>query len=427
MIKRINALTNSLFIALIFLAINSCKKDGTSNHKETLEIKNWYEELTRKNPFSELQPEWESISIVKFENQNVYELRFRNPDALAVLDGGKGNPDNKINADIRLLVFKDLSTDKITDGCYMLILPEAKRQVTAMHYKEMKDFNGKVIFYTMEGKLANGWQYAGGRLTQRIAPDLQSLNASAKLASKLAESTGKGQTMIYIPPPCVTSVPVWSESCITVGNYTSCTYYISEYICFDGPVPPDGGGGGYEPPASNGGYGGTGAGTVSNQINNFTMDKEIQKQYPKFTELIKSLEGFVKNDQKVMDALKKWSGLSEQKILEKIKFGQGPEIALKDLDGKFGYFNESEDPNVINIDASWARGLEIANLIETKQATAFLLAVTVLHELVHLTRAENGLDRKYEYGFGFEQSAFGIIVEDNGIAPYKLMYRLFKK
>lgn len=162
-------------------------------------------------------------------------------------------------------------------------------------------------------------------------------------------------------------------------------------------------------------------------VNNFVLDKATQDKYPKFTDLIKRLENFVANDKRVMDALIKWSGYNREQILDKIKFGQGPTIVVKEMTGKYGYFDKGENPNVINIDASWVRGLESANLLETQEATGFFLGVTVLHEFVHQARSVNGLDRNYEYGYGFEQSAFGLIIENDGMAPYNYRFRLYKK
>lgn len=175
------------------------------------------------------------------------------------------------------------------------------------------------------------------------------------------------------------------------------------------------------PPGPGGGTGST------SSVGNFIIDKSTQDKYPKFTDLIKRLESFVANDKKVMDALIKWSGYNREQILEKVKFGQGPTITVKELTGKYGYFDRAENPDVINIDASWVRGLETANLLETQEATGFLLAVTALHEFVHQSRAANGLDRNYEYGYGFEQSAFGLIIENDGAAPYNYRFRLYKK
>ncbi|SFG60976.1 hypothetical protein [Pedobacter insulae] len=157
-------------------------------------------------------------------------------------------------------------------------------------------------------------------------------------------------------------------------------------------------------------------------INQFILDFLSQKKYPKFTNLIKELKNNVQNDKKILDALKDWSGLTESKILEKLAFGEGPTIVVKDLTGRYGYFDRNENPNVINIDASWVRGLEAANLLSTRQATAFLLGVTVLHEFVHQARAANNLDRNYEYGNAFEKSAFGLVIHGENAGNYSYIF-----
>lgn len=127
-----------------------------------------------------------------------------------------------------------------------------------------------------------------------------------------------------------------------------------------------------------------------------------------------------------MDALIYWSGYSEQQIKEKLKFKEGPMIVIKELNGDIGYFNHNEGLDVINIDISWVRGLEQAYLTSTKEATAFLLAVTILHELVHQGRYANELDKyTWEYGYGFEESAFGMIINRTNAGKYS--YRLYKK
>lgn len=127
-----------------------------------------------------------------------------------------------------------------------------------------------------------------------------------------------------------------------------------------------------------------------------------------------------------MNSLKQWSGFSEAQILDQVEFGKGPNLVVKDLNGMFGYFKAGENPNVMNIDAIWVRGLEQANLVSTQKATAFLLAVTVLHEFVHQARTANGYPKdNYEYGAGFEELAFGLQINEVNASEYS--YRLYKK
>jgi len=181
------------------------------------------------------------------------------------------------------------------------------------------------------------------------------------------------------------------------------------------PVGPVTGGGGNTMP------------TTELGANRFVMKVPDQTKYPRFTAMVKGLHDFVKNDRKVLDALIKWSGFTEAEILNKIEFGKGPEIVIKDLgsSSEYGYFKGSENPNVVNINASWVNGLEAANLTSTQQATAFLLGVTLLHEFVHQARFANNLDRNYEYGAGFENSSFGVIINKDNAGKYS--YRMYQK
>lgn len=164
----------------------------------------------------------------------------------------------------------------------------------------------------------------------------------------------------------------------------------------------------------------------ANYINtNFMLDPLYASQYPRFTDLVKKLSSYVQSDTKVMEALMMYSGLTQTQIQEKVKYGTGPTIRIVEMTGLYGYFSKLENPNVINISASYVRGLEQSNLTSTKQATSFLLSVIVLHEFVHQARASQGLDRTYEYGIGFENVAYGLhITAENA---YQYSYRFYKK
>lgn len=125
-----------------------------------------------------------------------------------------------------------------------------------------------------------------------------------------------------------------------------------------------------------------------------------------------NLKTFVKENPKVMDALQKYSGLTKTQILDHLSFGQGPIINIVEMEGRIGQFKKENDNKTLEIRASYIRGLEQAVLQSTKEGTAFLLAVTILHEYVHYgnftgKRSEGA----YDFGFGFERDAFNVIVE----------------
>jgi len=139
------------------------------------------------------------------------------------------------------------------------------------------------------------------------------------------------------------------------------------------------GGGNPFPPIEEGG------GSVENENEwLLILSIEDQKKYPEFTKLVKGLRSYVATNKNVLDALMYYTELKEKEILEKLKFGKGPTIIIKDILEAYGRFNEFENYNILNIDASFVRGLEMAKLESTKQGTSFLLAVTILHEFVHM-------------------------------------------
>ena len=218
---------------------------------------------------------------------------------------------------------------------------------------------------------------------------------------------------------------------VIVWGYNNSTTS-SQYLPSQATMPPSGSnsdpnaGGNSNP---NGNYNpgnGYSGGTTSTTAGNFVLSVANQQQYPRFTTLVKDLLGYIQRDPKAMAALILYSGFNEQQIKDKVQFGKGPTIEVKELNGDFGYFNKSENPNVVNIDESWVRGLEQANLTSTQQATAFLLAVTILHEFVHQARNTNDLPRgPYEFGNGFELQTYGIIINGDNASNYS--YRFYKK
>ena len=163
-----------------------------------------------------------------------------------------------------------------------------------------------------------------------------------------------------------------------------------------------------------------------NATSNFELSDKDKKTYPKFSQLIQGLRSYVKKNKNVMDALLDYSGLSKEEILKYLEYDNGPQINVVEMNGRYGYFDGSEDVNAINVDKSWVLGYEKAQLNSTKQATGFVLAATLLHEFVHLSRNSKHLSEGiYDYGFGFEKGAFGgnIIDKENAIKLYKQYFK----
>ncbi|MDR6544581.1 hypothetical protein J2810_000621 [Chryseobacterium rhizosphaerae] len=148
---------------------------------------------------------------------------------------------------------------------------------------------------------------------------------------------------------------------------------------------------------------------------NFKMRRIDQIKYPKFTTIIKNLKEEIQNNPATLNRLVQLTGLTESQIIGSLTFGQGPTIKLvPNLTGpsgpNYGNFNPA-NPTFININLDFVLGLEQASLSSTRHATAFLLAVTVLHEFIHFGNYISGYDTNgNEMGNLFEISTYGIII-----------------
>jgi hypothetical protein len=158
----------------------------------------------------------------------------------------------------------------------------------------------------------------------------------------------------------------------------------------------------------------------------FELTDNYETLYPRFTEIVKNLKTFVKNNPKVLNALQKYSGFSKQQILDKLTYGSGPTIKVEEMTGKFGFYNKNNGLNTLHIRASYIRGLEQSFLESTKEATGFLLAVTILHEFVHLGTSQNNISEGvYDFGFGFERDAFNVLVSDENAGSVVIKFNSY--
>lgn len=139
--------------------------------------------------------------------------------------------------------------------------------------------------------------------------------------------------------------------------------------------------------------------------------------YPAFTSIVRNLKHFVKSNPRVLDALQNWSGFSKQEILNKLTYrtGNGPKIKIEDTGNTYGKYNNKDFPGILKIDKSTIWDLERSVVKHKKDAIAFLLSVTILHEFCHFGIAANGLKntgrfKMEEEGRAFEYMAFDVIV-----------------
>ena len=155
----------------------------------------------------------------------------------------------------------------------------------------------------------------------------------------------------------------------------------------------------------------------------FDLSDDYETKYPRFTNMVENLKTFVKENSKVLNALQKFSGFSKQQILNHLTYGQGPKIKVEEMRGRFGYYNKNNGNNTLHIRASYVRGLEAAFLQSTQECTAFFLAVTILHEYVHLGTSHNNISEGvYDFGTGFERDAFNVIIDSDNVGTVSIKY-----
>lgn len=117
--------------------------------------------------------------------------------------------------------------------------------------------------------------------------------------------------------------------------------------------------------------------------------------YPKFGQLVTlNIRDYVMNNPKILNALKKFSGLNERQISGFLQIGTGPQIVIKQITdprvypwGQPGYVYGNHDPDVpdiINIDMLTINYYEHENnWPEMEKALFTLLTQTLIHELSH--------------------------------------------
>lgn len=161
---------------------------------------------------------------------------------------------------------------------------------------------------------------------------------------------------------------------------------------------------------------------------NLKMRKIDQLKYPKFTTIIKNLKSEIENNPATLNRIVELTGLTQSQVLGSLTFGQGPTIRLvPNLTGpsgpNYGNFNPKE-PTYLNINLNFVLGLEQASLSSTVHATAFLLAVTILHEFIHFGNYISGYDTNgNEMGNLFEIATYGIIITHHNAGYYLIQLK----
>lgn len=152
------------------------------------------------------------------------------------------------------------------------------------------------------------------------------------------------------------------------------------------------------------------------------MDIEQIKQYTRAVAVVNDLPRLLSDNDKIWISLKYYTKSDYNSVSHYIKTNTMPKIVpvlnlVIHSTPCFGHTPTKDNmPNVgtgIEINQNLLQDLQSAKLKSTIYDTAFLLAVTLLHELVHYIRyLKKQNPDGFEWGSGFENYAFGNIINE---------------
>lgn len=147
----------------------------------------------------------------------------------------------------------------------------------------------------------------------------------------------------------------------------------------------------------------------------YPVGSNYETLYPKLTEYLKNRLPTIKDNQVIVNAIKKYTNLTTAQIQQHLQWGSGPTIEIVQLDnfcnscsnGTYGLFKNST-PNTLYIDIDLVLDMENSTPNSNlANAFAFLVGVTILHEYVHFGDNIDGVDYPGEEGELFETDVYG--------------------
>lgn len=190
------------------------------------------------------------------------------------------------------------------------------------------------------------------------------------------------------------------------GSYQDCSD-IEDYI-YDGGLSVDGFNYGVGDFGDfGGGKGGGGSNGLEVLSPSFIMNKNDIQKYPKFTNTVKNIVNYVESNPKVLQTLQKYTNLTREELVNKLKFGSGPKIEITELNGAYGYHNPFT--NTVQISKTYVQRLESSTHSNGEVMNLFL-SIVLLHEFVHWT---DGLFFNWtqENGENWEIATYGVVVD----------------
>lgn len=160
----------------------------------------------------------------------MYEVELTNPANLMVL-GQKANRSNLEQEvkkhTIKLLLFEDEKTQKILYASYMSLEKHSTGEFEKLHYKNLGNFTGTVLYYHFTGQLANGWNYTNGRIAEKIT-----VITKKQFDQLQIQTQGDIRTEGMVCQSGFADKYQWT--CVGVPGYENCgfTYVGQEYVTY---------------------------------------------------------------------------------------------------------------------------------------------------------------------------------------------------
>ena len=158
-----------LLLLSLTIFVVSCKKQFTNESQINLNsLKNWQTKNFDHSSllFNTLYPNWNKLFVNDQGSQNVYEVEVTNKEKIFLSLGfvGANSADSIASkSKIKMLLFEDKESGKITDGYYMVSVSEDNP-----HYKQYNSFTGAVYYYTTSGYFLNGYIYDHGKIIRGL-------------------------------------------------------------------------------------------------------------------------------------------------------------------------------------------------------------------------------------------------------------------
>ncbi|TVZ16484.1 hypothetical protein [Maribacter sp. MAR_2009_72] len=153
----------------------------------------------------------------------------------------------------------------------------------------------------------------------------------------------------------------------------------------------------------------------------YPVGSDYDSNYKKLTEYLKNQLPTLANNTAIVNAFKEYTNATTEQIEQILKWGDGPEIVIKQLESVSGHFSE---PNTLEIDIDLINNLENSVSGSTySESLLFFIAVTILHEAVHYGDFKYNNDYwtgNYPYtneeGWRFENQVYGgaVIINEEG-------------